>query len=79
MKYAYNNYEGKSEAKQPLVNPSRRWKDLRNIKININERQMKVGLNSGSSEQNAVAGTCEKGNEPPSSSKGSEFIDQLSH
>jgi hypothetical protein len=36
MKYTYSIYEGESEAKKPLVNPRRRWKDLRNIKININ-------------------------------------------
>jgi hypothetical protein len=44
MKCAYNIYKGESEAQKPLVNPRRRWKDIRNIKININEREMKVGL-----------------------------------
>jgi len=49
------------------------------IKMNIDETGRDSAEHTVSSEQDIVAGSCERGNEPSGSTKFGEFVKQLSH
>jgi hypothetical protein len=51
---------GKPEEKRPLGRPRRRWEDG----IRMDLREIGWGVDSVSSGQGPVAGSCEHGNEP---------------
>jgi hypothetical protein len=67
-----NIFVRKPKGKKPYRRPSCRWED--NIRMDLGEIGWESGLDAFGSGEGPVAGPCEHGNEPLSSTKGWNFL-----